>query len=78
MYIVSVEVPIINFDSDRPSAILAGKTKYLAKLSSGIYGWVDELSYPNCYLYQYEIDEIKQEGTWQYYHVKIEKVEDIN
>lgn len=78
MYIVSVEVPIINFDSDRPSAILARKTKYLAKLSSGIYGWVDELSYPNCYLYQYEIDEIKQEGTWQYYHVKIEKVEDIN
>jgi len=78
MYIVSVRVPIINFNSDRQSAILAGKTKYLAKLSSGIYGWVDELSYPNCYLYQYEIDEIKQEGTWQYYHVKIEKVEDIN
>jgi len=77
MYIVSVRVPIINFDSDRPSDILVGKTKYLAKLSNDIYGWVDELLYPNCYLYQYEIDEIKQAVTCQYYHVKIEKIEDV-
>lgn len=77
MYVVSVRVPIINFDSDRPSAILVSKTKYLAKLSNDIYGWVDELLYPNCYLYQYEIDEIKQAGAWQYYHVKIEKMEDV-
>jgi len=73
MYVVSVRVPTINFYSD----ILVSKTKYLAKLSNDIYGWVDELLHPNCYLCQYEIDEFKQAGAWQYYHVKIEKVEDM-